>query len=37
MADATRWVEVTSSPFPHEAEGLSVIRTLLPQTSPYRA
>ena len=37
MADAPRWVEVTSSPFPHEAEGLSVIRTLLPQTSPYRA
>src|SRR5664280_2116584 len=37
MADAPRWVEVTSSPFPHEAEGLAVIRTLLPQTSPYRA
>src|SRR5450759_3520800 len=37
MADAPRWVEVTSSPFPHAAEGLAVIRTLLPQTSPYRA
>src|SRR5450759_3125871 len=37
MEAAPRWFEVTSSPFPHEAEGLSVIRTLLPQTSPYRA
>lgn len=30
-------VEVTPSPFPHEAEGLRTIRELLPQTSPYRA
>jgi hypothetical protein len=25
-----RWVEVTSSQFPHEAEGLALIRGLLP-------
>lgn len=37
MPDAPRWVEVTPSPFPHEAEGLATVRNLLPQTSPYRA
>lgn len=37
VAGAPRWVEVTPSPFPHEAEGLRKIRELLPQTSPYRA
>ena len=37
LADAPRWVEVTPSPFPHEAEGLAIVRKVLPQTSPYRA
>ncbi len=37
MPGALRWVEVTPSPFPHEAEGLRIVRELLPQTSPYRA
>lgn len=37
MTGTSRWVEVTPSPFPHEAEGLAIIRRLLPQTSPYRA
>jgi serine/threonine protein kinase len=37
VPDAPRWVEVTPSPFPHEAEGLATVRNLLPQTSPYRA
>lgn len=32
-----RWVEVTPSQFPHEAEGLSLIRALMPHESPYRA
>ena len=37
MVNASRWVEVTPSPFSHEAEGLAIVRALLPQTSPYRA
>ena len=37
MTGAPRWVEVTPSPFPHEAEGLGIARDMLPQTSPYRA
>ncbi|PRY37175.1 serine/threonine protein kinase [Geodermatophilus tzadiensis] len=37
MPHAPRWVEVTPSPFTHEAEGLRTVRDLLPQTSPYRA
>jgi serine/threonine protein kinase len=37
VASAPRWVEVTPSPFPHEAEGLRLVREVLPQTSPYRA
>ncbi|MCZ2839926.1 BREX system serine/threonine kinase PglW [Modestobacter sp. VKM Ac-2985] len=37
MPQTPRWVEVTPSPFPHEAEGLRLVRELLPQTSPYRA
>ena len=32
-----RWVEVTPSQFPHEAEGLRVIRDLLPAEPPFRA
>lgn len=32
-----RWIEVTPSQFDHEAEGLALIRKLLPDTSPYRA
>lgn len=32
-----RWVEVTPSQFPHEAEGLRVIRTLIPDRAPFRA
>lgn len=32
-----RWVEVTPSQFHHEAEGLRVIRNLLPDIAPYRA
>ncbi|MFZ0160309.1 MAG: BREX system serine/threonine kinase PglW [Kineosporiaceae bacterium] len=32
-----RWVEVTPSQFPHEAEGLNLIRSLLPDVSPFRA
>lgn len=36
MADA-RWVEVTPSQFAHEAEGLRVVRDLLPNAAPYRA
>lgn len=32
-----RWVEVTPSQFPHEAEGLRIIRDLLPQRAPFRA
>lgn len=34
---AQRWIEVTPSQFTHEAEGLSVIRALLPQSPPFRA
>ncbi|HUZ56114.1 MAG TPA: BREX system serine/threonine kinase PglW [Streptosporangiaceae bacterium] len=32
-----RWVEVTSSQFPHEAEGLNLVRSVLPQNAPFRA
>jgi serine/threonine protein kinase len=32
-----RWVEVTPSQFTHEAEGLSLIRGLLPAHAPFRA
>lgn len=32
-----RWVEVTPSQFPHEAEGLALIRAIMPDESPYRA
>jgi serine/threonine protein kinase len=32
-----RWIEVTPSQFTHEAEGLNVVRSLLPQSPPFRA
>ena len=32
-----RWIEVTPSQFPHEAEGLGIIRSLLPDNAPFRA
>lgn len=32
-----RWVEVSSSQFPHEADGLDIVRQLLPDESPFRA
>ncbi len=32
-----RWVEVTPSQFTHEAEGLRLVRELLPSIGPYRA
>lgn len=32
-----RWIEVTSSQFDHETEGLKLVRQLLPDHSPYRA
>lgn len=32
-----RWVEVTPSQFPHESEGLKVVRDLLPDNAPNRA
>lgn len=35
--DASRWTEVSPSPFPHEAEGLRHVRGLLPSTPPFRA
>ncbi len=32
-----RWVEVSPSQFPHEAEGLALVRSLLPDQGPFRA
>ena len=32
-----RWIEVTPSQFTHEAEGLNIIRRLLPPQPPFRA
>jgi len=37
MSADQRWVEVSRSAFPHEAEGLRLLRELLPEASPYRA
>jgi serine/threonine protein kinase len=34
---ADRWVEVSPSQFTHEAEGLSLVRNLLPDQPPFRA
>lgn len=30
-----RWVEVTPSQFPHEAEGLRLVREILPDQAPF--
>ncbi|MCE7001661.1 BREX system serine/threonine kinase PglW [Kibdelosporangium philippinense] len=35
--DSDRWVEVSPSQFTHEAEGLRLIRDLLPDVEPFRA
>ncbi|OLL18358.1 serine/threonine protein kinase [Rhodococcus sp. M8] len=32
-----RWVEVSKSAFPHEADGLAMLRYVVPKASPYRA
>jgi hypothetical protein len=32
-----RWVEVSPSQFAHEAEGLAIIRAIMPNETPYRA
>jgi serine/threonine protein kinase len=32
-----RWIEVTPSQFTHEAEGLNLVRSLLPDNAPFRA
>jgi hypothetical protein len=32
-----RWVEVSPSQFAHEAEGLAIIRAIMPDETPYRA
>ena len=37
MAHIERWIEVTPSQFPHETEGLNLIRSVLPQNAPFRA
>ena len=36
-APSERWVEVTPSQFSHEAEGLSLVRAILPDEPPFRA
>lgn len=32
-----RWVEVSPSQFPHEADGLALVRAVMPDETPYRA
>jgi hypothetical protein len=32
-----RWIDVTPSQFTHEAEGLNLVRSLLPGNAPFRA
>ena len=32
-----RWVEVSPSQFSHEAEGLALVREIMPDESPFRA
>lgn len=32
-----RWVEVSPSQFPHEAEGLALVRAIMPDETPFRA
>ncbi|MFZ2240966.1 MAG: NERD domain-containing protein [Gordonia amarae] len=36
MAAAERWVEVSPSKFAHEAEGLRMLREIIPDASSYR-
>src|SRR4051794_8402233 len=35
VAQVKRWLEITASPFAHEAEGLSRIKALLPDQPPF--
>ncbi|MFK3981379.1 BREX system serine/threonine kinase PglW [Micromonospora sp. NPDC050397] len=39
MAEAgqDRWIEVSPSQFPHEAEGLALVRAIMPNETPFRA
>ncbi|HEY9311529.1 hypothetical protein [Williamsia sp.] len=38
MAQDDRWIEVSKSAFAHEAEGLAMLRDIVPvSSSPYRA
>ncbi|WP_433792658.1 BREX system serine/threonine kinase PglW [Actinoplanes sp. CA-252034] len=39
MAEARegRWIEVSPSQFPHEAEGLALVRSIMPDETPFRA
>lgn len=37
VAQDDRWIEVSQSAFAHEAEGLAMLRDLLPASTPYRA
>ncbi|QLQ39641.1 BREX system serine/threonine kinase PglW [Micromonospora robiginosa] len=39
MAEAgqDRWIEVSPSQFPHEAEGLALVRAIMPGETPFRA
>ncbi|MER5337842.1 BREX system serine/threonine kinase PglW [Micromonospora sp. NPDC002717] len=32
-----RWIEVSPSQFPHEAEGLALVRAIMPSETPFRA
>ncbi|RLQ04570.1 BREX system serine/threonine kinase PglW [Micromonospora sp. BL1] len=32
-----RWIEVSPSQFPHEAEGLALVRAIMPDETPFRA
>ena len=34
---APRWVEVSRSQYPHEADGLAIVRSLLPDETPFHA
>ncbi|MBL8931663.1 MAG: BREX system serine/threonine kinase PglW [Kineosporiaceae bacterium] len=37
MVRDSRWVEVTQSQFAHEAEGLALVRAIMPEETPFRA
>ncbi|MBK6874123.1 MAG: BREX system serine/threonine kinase PglW [Kineosporiaceae bacterium] len=36
-AGSDRWVEVSPSQFPHEADGLALVRLIMPDETPFRA